>query len=206
MWQKLYVPPPQSCTFRGVPSSCDWAGVIKTLKVSPSTIRLLPVCSFAVITNLIDCPHSVLYITPSSPFSIVTVDKNAKVKEMWSATAPNVSISRLSRLSCLNFNPSFIHGSSWHLVEVKSCNRLEKCFCMFNISTSLPFSSAFLVKSKLLCRLARAVSNFSCWISRDLSFEFFNSPISVTNWWQRVLREAVRSVKHSTTSCTVSSA
>ena len=182
---------------------------MKTWKTSPPVSFFLPSSSLEIIVNLIRCPLSVLYITPSSPFSMVTVDIFALTFCLGTTlvtTPKDAILTSISWWSLLNVNPSLIHGSNSQLAEFKSCKRLDICLHMFKISTLLPFSSAVLVKSKLLCTPARAVSSFSCWISRDLSFANLNFPISEINWLQRLSRQAVRWLKQLTTSSMVRSA
>ena len=155
--------------------------------------------------NLTGWWHNVLYITPSGPFSMVTVDILAHVST--SVTTPADAMHCLTWSSTLNFiNGALTHGFSCQLAEFKSRNRLDICFLMFKISTWLPLLNALSVNSTLLCTLANAVSNASFWISKDFSFAFLiSSTLSIISPW-RSSRQAASTAKQLMISWTVSSA
>ena len=154
-----------------------------------------------MILNFTGCPHSELYMTPSGPFSMVTVDMPASVTT--SLTIPKVEMSSFKWPLPVKLRDSLTHGSSCHLANFKSCNWLNICFRVFRISTSLPFSTAFSVNCTLLCTLARAFSSCSCWTSRDFNFSFLNSSTLSTRYVLRAAIQSVSSSQHSTTSCLV---
>ena len=148
--------------------------------------------------NSTRCPHSVLYITSSNPFPITTVDVQAHVS--LSVTLPKLVIIFSNWSQAENVKTSCAHGSSCHFVEVSSCNRPVICLCMFKISTSLPFSKAFSVNSKLLCKVHKAASSSSCWLFKDFCLACFSFNVLWTNSSQREFRLAVRFWKNSITS------
>ena len=123
-----------------------------TSKMSPPSVMIVPLSFLAVILNSTGCPHSVLYMIPSCPCPMVTVDIPACAT--LSVATQNFAIScssSLDTLSSLNVKTLSTHGSSFSCTAFNSCNRLIICLCMFKISTSQPFSKAFSVKSTPLC-------------------------------------------------------